>query len=1332
MTAVLVWRRLLGLATVCTVLVLAVGVTAELTLLGRSDQTGRERGVREIRSEVAAADGALADIARDLAGRTDVRAGMTGDRSAIRRLFDEVEEVAAAQLASGFAATIYDARDTPRAWSGRGTALGPNQLRSGPSGFVDIGQSGLHLVRVEPLVDPGPGGPVRRLGSVVVERLLSTTPVEGTATRFVLTTSVGRAEAGPLSALDGPGSPDRFEVVGADGRPRFAATLRLGDVAETRARWREGVLSVLLFVLAVVALAAGGLVLATRQGTHYLRTTLMAGAAACAAWGCMWLGAAPDRFRVSMLSPTAYRSPAVPELLRTGFDLLLTTILVAVLVALVADLVNRWRWSERPGRGDRHSGLAARTLWAAAVGAWVIGVLVVQHQLLLDTVTGASVDVMHTALVPFDTARAAIQLALVLASAATVWVTVLALGVTAARWPAELRRRRGAGLAVLALVPAAGASGAGWIPPGPAIVTTLLALVLAWRWPRLVTWFRHTDPFARTLALVGAVLLPVLPLYLALSGITDEAKRRQLEDEYARQTADHPYDLQDRLAQTQLQIDAMPNLASQAIAQLPARQGASGRLDTDRAFGIWQQTALADSRLTSSVELYDGNGELTSRFALNMPDYAVNTSRWSGLDCEWVVFGETSPFGAEDRRTLHAERAICAYGPDGGARILGGVVVHVAQVDYESLAFIGQRGPYVDLFQPGAGAVPTGAPGHAVELVIYGWGLRPIFVSSRSAWSLDDALFQRIYASRTPFWTRLSKGGTEYDVHITNDPAGIYVLGYPVHTRFDHFLHLSELAILVLAAFAIVLGGVLVVGALFPGLRPPVPFREVRARFALKLQLWFLAVAAAPVVVAAVLIQGYFAEQLRNDIEAGAARTAAVARSVIEESAVIQPAAGPVVAPFTDQGLVWISQVVGQDVNIFDGARLLATSERDLYASGLLSTRTPDKVYRAIFLDQLPSFVGEDAIGALTYQLAAAPVQVAGQNAILTVPLASRQQEIENQIEELNRRVAASTLFFVMLVGFIGWGIARSIADPVRRLTRATSRVARGEFSAQVSANRAKVLRRRVAERSADELDVLEADFNRMAVELEEQRRQLERTHRLEAWSEMARQVAHEIKNPLTPVQLNAEHLRRVHADRGAPLSPVLEGCVSAILKQVRILRQIASEFSSYASSPVADRVPTQLADLIEETVGSYRSGLESRVEVVVDVPDGLPPFSLDRVLMQRALTNIIENALHAMPAEGRLSIGVEADGDRWTLVVADTGVGLEPEALARIFEPYFSTKVTGTGLGMAIAKRNVELNGGTIAVTSEAGRGTRVAISLPAALSDGASPQTPRGPNAC
>jgi nitrogen fixation/metabolism regulation signal transduction histidine kinase len=216
----------------------------------------------------------------------------------------------------------------------------------------------------------------------------------------------------------------------------------------------------------------------------------------------------------------------------------------------------------------------------------------------------------------------------------------------------------------------------------------------------------------------------------------------------------------------------------------------------------------------------------------------------------------------------------------------------------------------------------------------------------------------------------------------------------------------------------------------------------------------------------------------------------------------------------------------------------------------------------------------------------------------------------------------------------------------------------------------------------------------------------------------MARQVAHDIKNPLTPIQLNAEHLQRVHADRGRPLGGLIDDCVGSILGQVRLLRQISSEFSSFASAPKPRPERTDLGALVREIVEPYRAGLAGRVAFDVDLPAALPEVHIDPLLISRAVTNVIENALHAMPNGGRLRFDAPpADAPNLThLAITDTGGGMDATALAHIFEPYFSTKTTGTGLGLTIAKRNVEATGGTIAVRSERGVGTTVTMGFPVA----------------
>jgi nitrogen fixation/metabolism regulation signal transduction histidine kinase len=404
--------------------------------------------------------------------------------------------------------------------------------------------------------------------------------------------------------------------------------------------------------------------------------------------------------------------------------------------------------------------------------------------------------------------------------------------------------------------------------------------------------------------------------------------------------------------------------------------------------------------------------------------------------------------------------------------------------------------------------------------------------------------------------------------------------------------------------------------------------------------------------------------------------------------------------------MVWVSRLIDQDVNMFMGPRVQATSERNLFASGLLPTRTPSEVYRALELRNEAALVTREHIGTFEYLVAATPLTLR-QLGILTVPLTSRQREIDQQIDTLDRRALLATLLFILAGAGLGYSMAERISDPVNRLTRATRRIARGDLDARIAAT------------SSDELRRLVEAFNSMASDLQRQRAELERTHRLEAWAEMARQVAHEIKNPLTPIQLNAEHLRRVHADRGEPLSPVLQECVATILQQVKLLRQIASEFSSFASSPTAKRGDVDAATLVREIVEPYRTGLDGRIQFSVDVPPTLPHVQIDRTLIARSLTNIVENALHAMPGSGTLSVAARHDDHVVRIRVSDTGVGMDPEALARAFEPYFSTKATGTGLGLPIAKRNVELSGGTITIDSKRDRGTTVEITLPVSGSD-------------
>ena len=698
-----------------------------------------------------------------------------------------------------------------------------------------------------------------------------------------------------------------------------------------------------------------------------------------------------------------------------------------------------------------------------------------------------------------------------------------------------------------------------------------------------------------------------------------------------------------------------------------------------------------------------------SRFGYNLPEEPNPPQPEAGparqAEEDRCVWGQVATvvirFFAEERRLLHARRAIC----DEHGKALGSIAVH-AMPDFENLPFISSRNPYRELLRVADASRAEDQLGRAsnlsfynrrgrdVEFVFYGWSGRPLYPTNETAWQLDDEVVRSLVASTTPAWHQLRRGDRIFNVYLRSDRSGIYALGFPAVTPLDHLVNFAELTVLAAAVYCVLL----LTNALFSWASrrqatAPALLREIRASFYRKLFLAFVAAVILPVSALAVVTRNYVASEIRSSIEQEAVRTALAARKFIEDE--LAQSGG-----VDDRVMVRVSRLVDQDANVFEGANLIATSERDLFASGLLPTRVPADVYRALELRNQQSVVTEERGGTLDeYLVAATPL--AGRW-MLTVPLTSRQQDIEAQITTLTRRLLLGTLIFVLGGAFLGYWMAERISDPVNRLTRATRRISRGDLDARILA------------RSSDELRRLVDDFNSMAGELQRQRRELERTHRIEAWAEMARQVAHDIKNPLTPIQLTAEHLRRVHADRGAPLSPVLQDCVQTILTQVRLLRQIASEFSSFASSPIARPAIVDATDLIRDIVEPYRVGLQERIQFDVEVPERLPSLFVDRGLVTRALSNLVENALHAMPGLGTLTVHAADAGGAVRIVVSDTGAGMDAEALARAFEPYFSTKATGTGLGLTIAKRNVELNGGTIAVTSEKDKGTSVELRLP------------------
>ena len=1307
-------RRLLRIAAIGLLLAAAVavgGAVAERLRFGSTDATALRLVAADVQQDFTSLAAELEAATTRLASVAQTSTAPGRDMAGARALFDEASAFVHAHPDVD-AISVYDEGGRPVAWAGRPSTLPDERVLGQAALFVAPGPLGLHLVHVHPVTETGPQA--RRIGSVAAEHLLTRDGLPHPAGQDTFTFQTSLVPVTLRTHYEGAGEsvpPYGFLLTAQNAPALLEAEVAPESLRQLRTTWQFRVRAVVFAVVALTLLCLAVALREYQEGTNtpglYLRLT-----------GLLVSSLVLARAVIFLAVPASWWSLTAGGgisglLLRSGSDYLASALLLLALVGLAFELVERWRVGRHATVREPSSGFGGVTFWLCQglAAATIGGLILAQERLLSHVVREAHRSGVQFSLHPFDLDRIILVVATLCLNAAAFWTMVTVLRFAVTWW--RVRRRavalRVALMALYLVVPLLVIGAASATRPvtelGPLVpaVLGIIAAGAAVRW--VASRYRRASQGLRLVMAYLALAIPSQVFYPAIIALEDAALGQTVATQYTPEVLNHRTDLRVLLRRSLDNLDAVADLSDQFAAI-----GNAGDLpDADRAYYLWSLTELGRRRLTSSVELYSPEGVLVSRFALNLPTEFLVTDRPGDAQCNWVVFGEAPP-STDDHVLLHAGRAICAKDASGTMRRAGTILVHVV-LDYGTLPFVTAQDPYAALFRPGLQSADL-TYGHEIDFAVYGWGRTPVYPTAGTAWPISDDLLHRVFrADRAPFWTVLEHGDQPSRVLLSNDRAGIYAIGYSQATPTDHAVALAEIGVLAGVTFVALVVGLGLLGRLAG--RHPVTgralLREIRQSFYRKLFLLFVAAAVVPVLAMALVTRAYVAGQLREGLEAGALRTASAARRVIETVVSQQRRDRAEPNIITDDVMISVSRIIDQDVNVFVNTSLVATSQRDLFASGLLPTRTPADAARAITIERQSSYVGDERLGRLQYTVAAVPVRDGEAGAILTVPLTLRQQETLRELEVLDRRVTLATVLLILLGAAIGYVTAERIADPVNRLTRATRRIARGDLDARIHAS------------TSDELRRLVDAFNQMADDLKHQRVELEKNNRLAAWADMARQVAHDIKNPLTPVQLSAEHIRRVHRDAGAPLGGVLDSCIDTILSQVALLRQISSEFSSFASAPVVRPAPTRLHDVIEEVVAPYRAGLPDNVALVVNEAPDLPDLVVDRGLIGRALVNVIENALHAMRGGGTLTLSSGRHGDQIAVAVQDTGVGMDADALEHLFEPYFSTKATGTGLGLTIAKRNVELNGGAIAVRSEKGRGTTVTMTLPVGPASGA-----------
>jgi len=309
---------------------------------------------------------------------------------------------------------------------------------------------------------------------------------------------------------------------------------------------------------------------------------------------------------------------------------------------------------------------------------------------------------------------------------------------------------------------------------------------------------------------------------------------------------------------------------------------------------------------------------------------------------------------------------------------------------------------------------------------------------------------------------------------------------------------------------------------------------------------------------------------------------------------------------------------------------------------------------------------------------------------------------------ELQRRVVSTA----MLVGGAGilaavlaslWFAAR-VTRPVVSLADAARRVAAGDLGTKVEVE------------SSDELGELAASFNRMTEDLVQQKDRTLQAERVAAWRELARRLAHELKNPLFPLQVTVENLMRAKQKSPEMFEEVFHEGTATLLAEINNLKTIIGRFSEFSKMPQPQRRPTQVNEVVPSVLRVFHAQLQEKNQIAVrtELADALPEISADPDLLHRALQNLVLNAIDAMPQGGELTIRTATLGDRVEISVSDTGSGLTQEECGRLFTPYYTTKQHGTGLGLAIVQSVVSDHGGKISVESTKEKGTTFRIELP------------------
>jgi two-component system, NtrC family, nitrogen regulation sensor histidine kinase NtrY len=404
--------------------------------------------------------------------------------------------------------------------------------------------------------------------------------------------------------------------------------------------------------------------------------------------------------------------------------------------------------------------------------------------------------------------------------------------------------------------------------------------------------------------------------------------------------------------------------------------------------------------------------------------------------------------------------------------------------------------------------------------------------------------------------------------------------------------------------------------------------------------------------------------------------------------------------------LIKFSNVFYTDINLFDtNGHLYASSRPEVFELGLTGTLMHPDAYREMLISKSAKYVHNEKIGELQFLSAYVPFSNANGDvlAYLNLPYFTRQDALREEIYALVVAVGNIYGLLILLTIFLALLVTNNITRPLRLIQDKIRMISLGARNEPLEYP------------GEDEIGELIRDYNRMVTELDKSAELLARSERESAWREMAKQIAHEIKNPLTPMKLSVQHLQKAWEDKAGNWEDLFHRTSRTLIEQIDNLSNIASEFSNFAKMPRASNERVPLIQKMKDIINLFTPVGNHEITWETGGVDEVYVY-IDKEQLSRVFINLIKNALQSIPKSrtGKIHMDVRKTNKKVKVSISDNGIGITEEQQERMFQPNFTTKTSGMGLGLAIVKSILENANGSIRYDTEPGKGSVFQFELP------------------